>query len=152
MQILILFVFGSLLFLGLVGSIIPVLPGPLLSYIALLLSHLFINELNVDSLTWIGIAVVVISFTDYFLMIYGVKKAGGSKLSIWGSALGALLGLLLFPPIAIFLGSFIGAYIGAKFETQSDSIMISFGALWGFMAGVILKFSISVYIIYFLLF
>jgi uncharacterized protein YqgC (DUF456 family) len=152
MEILILIGVGSLLLLGVMGSVIPVLPGPLLSYIALLLYHFFINRMNVDSLIWTGIAVAVISILDYFFQIYGVKKAGGGKSAIRGSVVGMLLGIFLFPPFGILVGAFIGAYIGAKIEMEKNAVKIAFGALWGFIIGTILKLCISVYIIYFLLF
>ena len=152
MEIFILIGVGSLLLLGVMGSIIPVLPGPLLSYIALLLYHFFINRMNVDSLIWIGIAVAVISILDYFLQIYGVKKAGGGKYAIRGSVVGMLLGIFIFPPFGILVGAFIGAYIGAKIEMEKNAVKIAFGALWGFIIGTILKLCISVYIIYVLLF
>ena len=143
---------GILLFLGFIGSIVPVLPGPLLSYLGLLLYHFFIDRINSDSLIWIAIAVIVISVLDYFLQIYGVKKSGGGKYAIRGSVVGILLGVFLFPPFGILLGAFIGAFIGGKFEMKKNPLDIAFGALWGFAAGTILKLCFSVYIIYFLLF
>ena len=151
MEILILIGVGSLLILGVIGSVIPILPGPLLSYIALLLYHFFINRMNVDSIIWIGLAVAVISVLDYFFQIYGVKKAGGGKYAIRGSVVGVLLGILLFPPFGMLVGAFIGAYIGSRIEMEKNAVKIAFGALWGFIIGTILKFCISVYIIYFLL-
>ena len=140
------------LFLGVIGSIIPVLPGPLLSYIALLLYHFFINSINVGSLFWIAVVVVVISLFDYFLQIYGVKKAGGGRYAIRGSLAGMLLGIFLFPPFGIFVGAFIGAFIGAKIEMQKSPVKIAFGALWGFIIGTIMKLCFSIYMVYFLLF
>lgn len=152
MEMLILIGIIGLLLLGVMGSIIPVLPGPLLSYIALLLYHFFINKMNSDSLLWIGVSVVIITILDYFLQIYGVKKAGGGKYAIRGSVVGMLLGVFLFPPFGILVGAFIGAYIGAKIEMDKNAVKIAFGALWGFITGTILKLCISIYIIYFLLF
>jgi uncharacterized protein YqgC (DUF456 family) len=58
----------------------------------------------------------------------------------------------LFPPFGILVGAFLGAYIGAKIEANSNEVKIAFGALWGFIAGTILKLSTSFYIIYILLF
>ena len=66
----------ALLALGILGSILPVLPGPLFSYIALLLYHFFIEKININALIWIGIVVIFVFVLDYFLQIYGVKKAG----------------------------------------------------------------------------
>ena len=152
MEILILIGVGILLFLGFIGSVVPVLPGPLLSYLGLLLYHFFIDRMNSDFLIWIAIAAIVISALDYFLQIYGVKKLGGGKYAIRGSVVGILLGVFLFPPFGILLGAFIGAFIGGKIEMKKNPLDIAFGALWGFAAGTILKLCFSFYIIYFLLF
>ena len=152
MEIFILIGVGCLLLLGVIGSIIPILPGPLLSYIALLLYHFSINRIEGDSLIWMGIAVIVISILDYFLQIYGVKKAGGGKYAIRGSVVGILLGVFLFPPFGILIGAFIGAFIGAKIEMENNAVKIAFGALWGFIIGTILKLCFSIYVVYFLFF
>ena len=152
MEIFILIGVGCLLLLGVIGSIIPILPGPLLSYIALLLYHFSINRIEDDSLIWMGIAVIVISILDYFLQIYGVKQAGGGKYAIRGSVVGILLGVFLFPPFGILIGAFIGAFIGAKIEMKNNAVKIAFGALWGFIIGTILKLCFSIYVVYFLFF
>lgn len=152
MEILIMIGIAILLLLGVIGSIIPALPGPPLSYIALLLSHFFINKLDGYSLFWIGLAVIVVTIMDYFLQIYGVKKAGGGKYAIRGSIVGMLLGIFLFPPFGILLGAFIGAFIGAKLEMNKNEVKIALGALFGFVLGTILKLCTSFYIIYILLF
>ena len=152
MEIFILVGVVILLFLGVLGSILPILPGPILSYIALLIYHFFIASLSANSIIWISIGVFLISVLDYFLQIYGVKKAGGGKYAIRGSVIGMLLGFFLFPPFGILIGAFIGAYIGAKIEMDQNAMKIAFGALWGFVLGAIIKLSISVYIIYFLFF
>lgn len=152
MEILIIIIIGILLLLGVIGSVIPALPGPPLSYIALLLYHFFINTINGDSLLWIGVVVVVVTILDYYLQIYGVKKAGGGKYAIRGSVVGMLLGIFFFAALGILVGAFIGAYIGAKMEASKHEVKIAFGALWGFISGTILKLCTSFYIIYILLF
>ena len=152
MEIFILIIVACLLFLGLLGSFMPILPGPLLSYIGLLLYHILINKVSMDSLIWIGIATFVISILDHFIQIYGVKKVGGGKYAIRGSLIGVLLGFFLFPPFGILIGSFLGAYIGAKIELEPDALKIAFGAFWGFIIGVVLKLCFSIYVIYFLFF
>ena len=141
-----------LLLLGLIGSVIPALPGPPLSYLGLLLSHFFISEMEVDFIFWLTFFVVFVTVLDYYLQIYGVKKAGGGKYAIRGSVMGMLLGIFLFPPFGILVGAFVGAYMGAKMEASKNEVKIAFGALWGFISGTILKLCTSFYIIYMLLF
>ncbi len=151
MEILIFICIGILLILGVVGSIIPIIPGPIFSYSALLIYHYFITSIDVYTLIWIAIVMVVIFILDYILQIYGVKKIGGGKYAIRGSLLGMLLGIILFPPLGILAGAFIGAFIGAKIE-NNDPFKVAFGTILGFIMGTILKLCISIYIIYFLLF
>jgi uncharacterized protein YqgC (DUF456 family) len=152
MEILIMIGIGTLLILGLIGSIIPALPGLPLSYLGLLLSHFYISKMEVNFILWLGVFVVFITVLDYYLQIYGVKKAGGGKYAIRGSFVGMLSGIFLFPPFGILVGAFVGAYIGAKIDANSNEAKIAFGALWGFISGTILKLCTSFYIIYILLF
>lgn len=152
MEILLLICVGLLLILGIIGSVLPVLPGPLMSYIALLVYHFCVKALDFYSLIWIGIAVVAITGLDYFLQIYGVQKAGGGKFAIRCSVVGMLLGIFLFPPFGIVAGAFIGAFVGAKIEMEKNPVQIAFGALWGFIIGTVLKLCFSIYVVYYLLF
>ena len=159
MELFIIILIGLLLLLGIIGSIVPGLPGPPLAFTGLLLYHLLVDPMLIEVIIWIGILVTIVTFLDYWLQIYGVKKAGGGKYAIRGSIIGILLGIFLFPPFGILVGAFIGAFIGAKAdmktkpkEKDSNEIKIAFGAVLGFIAGTILKVSTSVYIIYIILF
>lgn len=151
MELFIIILIGLLLLLGIIGSVVPALPGPPLAFIALLLSHFLVKPNSIEFIIWIGFLVILITFLDYWLQIYGVQKAGGGKYAIRGSIIGIILGLFFFPPFGILLGAFAGAFIGAKMETDSNEIKIAFGAVLGFIAGTILKVCISVYIIYIIL-
>jgi len=137
--------------LGLIGSFIPGLPGPPLSYLGLLMVEFIDENQDWNAVIWIGVVVLVVTVLDYYLQIYGVKKSGGGKYAIRGSVIGMLLGIFLFPPFGILAGAFIGAYVGAKMETDKNEVKIAFGALWGFIAGTVLKLCTSSYIIYFLI-
>jgi len=152
MEIIILLIVGLLLFLGILGAVLPVLPGPLLSYSGLLVYHLCIHNLPANLILFISIAVFFISALDYFLQIYGVKYAGGGKYAIRGSLVGLLLGIIFFPPFGILLGAFFGAFIGAKMEMNKNAVEIAFGALWGYIIGTAFKLSISIYIVYIIFF
>ena len=152
MELFIIILIGLLLFLGIIGSIVPGLPGPPLAFTGLLLYHFLINPISLESIIWIGILVIIVTFLDYWLQIYGVRKAGGGRYAIRGSIIGILLGVFLFPPFGILIGAFIGAFIGAKIEMGKNPVQIAFGAVWGFVIGTVLKLCFSIYVIYFLLF
>jgi hypothetical protein len=138
------------LLIGLIGCIIPALPGPPISFSGLLVFHFFTSyNLEEDTLWLLAAVVVAITFLDYWLQVYGVKKFGGGRKAINGTILGLLLGLLIFPPFGVIIGPFLGAFLGAKMEAKKDTkraIKIAMGALAGFLGGTVLKFIVSIYI------
>lgn len=149
MEILILLLVGILLVIGVIGSIIPVIPGPPISYAAVLLMHFF-TSYQFDSyfLTTLASIVVFVTFLDYWLQFEGVKRLGGGKKATNGTIIGLLVGIFAFPPIGILVGPFLGAYIGAKMEDKSEeSLKIAFGAIIGFLVGTFLKLFISGFIV-----
>jgi len=127
---------------GILGCVLPIIPGPPLSYIGLLLLH-FTEKYSFSSkflIIWAVITVAVYSI-DYLIPIWGTKKFGGSKRGVWGSIIGLLVGLFFFPPIGIIVGPFLGAVIG-ELSAGKDSgaaLKSGFGAFMGFLAGTLLK-------------
>ena len=152
MEILIYFFIIFLLFLSILGSFLPILPGPFLSFLALLTYHFFVDQISLLSIILIGIFIILVSLVDYLLQIYGVKKYGGSKKAVRSSIFGMIIGLFLFPPLGILVGAFLGAFLGAKLENNPKPVHVAFGAFWGFLIGSVLKLLVSFYIIYFLFF
>ena len=141
-----------LLFLGLLGSMIPGLPGPPLSYIGILLIHFFTGTQFSTSflLTW-AVIVVLVFLLDYFMQIWGVKKFGGGRKAIIGTFVGLFMGLL-FPPLGLFIGPFCGAFIGALLEVRGDNnraLKVAVGSFIGFVTGTILKLVISSVLFYY---
>ena len=138
------------LLIGLVGCVIPALPGPPISFLGLLILHFFSSYTIETETLWLLAAIVtIITFLDYWLQVYGVKQFGGGKKAIHGTILGLVLGLLFFPPFGVIIGPLIGAFLGAKLEVKEDksrAIKIAIGALVGFLGGTVLKFAISIYI------
>ena len=150
MEILILLLVGILLFIGIIGSIIPVIPGPPISYAAVLLMHFF-TAYQFDSYLLMTLAciIVFVTFLDYWLQIEGVKRFGGGKKATNGTIIGLLVGIFIFPPIGILVGPLLGAYIGAKMEDKNEeALKIAFGAIIGFLGGTFLKLFISGFIVY----
>ena len=140
-----------LLFIGVIGSFFPAIPGPPISYGALLLSHFYIFPLKDKSDLWLwALIVVIVTILDFWVQIYGVKKFGGGKKAINGSILGLIIGIFFIPGIGLILGPFLGAFIGAKIEGENvnNALKIAFGAFTGFILGTLLKLLLSLYIIY----
>ena len=155
-----------LLITGIIGCFVPVMPGPPISYVALLIFHFF-SSYNVDNNTlWLwALIVILVTVFDLWVQIYGVKKFGGKQKAINGSIIGLLLGIfipiisifipiigVLIPigPFGIIFGPFLGAFIGATMDDAdiNQSLKIAIGALAGLVLGTIVKLSVSLYIIY----
>jgi uncharacterized protein YqgC (DUF456 family) len=113
---------------GLIGCIIPALPGPPLNYVAILLIHFtglaeFSNRFLITYLL-LNIAVVIF---DYVLPVYGAKFYGASRKGIWGSIIGLVIGLFFFPPFGMILGVLIGAVIGELIAGKNESEALKAG-------------------------
>jgi hypothetical protein len=139
--------------LGLSGSVIPGLPGPLISYLGVVLLYGATNLPISSSMIWVlGFFMALSTAGDYILQILGVKKLGGGKNAIRGTMIGTILGLFV-PPVGIILGALIGAFIGARSETDSDSeaLKITLGAFIGFILGTLIKLVYCIYVIYYII-
>ena len=104
------FVFACL---GVVGSFLPVLPGPITAWVGLLLLHL--TKAVPQDWSYLGITLfiaIAIFILDYFIPAYGTKKFGGTKYGAYGTTIGLLIGLLSPIPFGIIIGAFSGAFVG----------------------------------------
>jgi uncharacterized protein YqgC (DUF456 family) len=148
MDILLLILGFSCMIVGVFGSFMPVLPGPSISWIGLVLLY-FTNAVPANY--WIlGIALlitVVISVLDYVIPSKGTKKFGGSSYGIWGTNIGLIVGILAPIPFGFLIGPFVGALIGELIYDSKDhkrALKAATGSLMGFLASSFMKFVICV--------
>jgi uncharacterized protein YqgC (DUF456 family) len=135
------------LLIGIAGSLVPVLPGPLASWLGLLL--LYITKAIPTDWTFLGITLaiaIVVSVVDNIIPILGTKKFGGSKFGIVGATVGLVVGLF-FGPVGIIAGPFLGAFIGEIIKDSKDSkkaFRAALGSFIGFLTSTLLKFIMSI--------
>jgi uncharacterized protein YqgC (DUF456 family) len=142
----ILIIFGVIIMiLGIIGCLVPVLPGPPLNFIGLLLLHFtrFGHFTTPTLIIFAGIAVVV-TILDYLVPMWGTRKFGGSKYGTRGAAIGLIIGFFL-GPVGIIIGPFIGAFTGEMIfkDDIKYAVRAGFGSLVGFLTGVGLKLAAS---------
>jgi len=140
---ILLIILGILfLIIGLAGCVLPVLPGPPLSFVALLMLHFTQKYQFTENTLWLWAFIAIgVTLIDTFIPVWGAKKYGGSKKAIWGSILGLMVGLFFFPPLGILIFPFLGAVLGELIDGKETTAALraGFGTFIGFMGGILLK-------------
>lgn len=132
---------------GIIGCFVPMLPGPPISFLGLLIIYLRADdEIGAIALTVYGFVTIVTLILDYIIPSLGVKYFGGTKFGKWGSFIGTLIGLCYFP-VGLILGPFFGAFIGELIgrQTKMSAFKSGIGSLLGFLFGVLMKFVVCIY-------
>lgn len=135
-----------LMIIGIIGCVLPFLPGPPLNYIGLLLLHFTERyQFSTEFLVFWAIITAIVYGLDLVIPVWGTKKFGGSKYGIWGSVIGLLAGFFFFPPLGIIIGPFAGAVIGELFAGKDSGAALKsgFGSFVGFITGTVLKIAAS---------
>ena len=144
---IVLIILGAVcLLVGLVGCILPVLPGVPVAYASLWLLHAT-NKVQFGwrfLLVW-GVVTVVVQILDAVVPVWGTKVMGGSKAGVWGSTVGLVAGLFL-GPWGIVFGPFVGAVAGEILANRSENGMslgqalkAGTGSFVGLLTGTVLK-------------
>lgn len=129
--------------LGVVGCVVPVLPGPIIALAAPLAISLAGSWDVFDPATLVVLAVVAVATTvgDSILPARSAAKAGAGRPGVLGSVIGMLLGSFLFPPFGTILGAFLGALAGEiVFNRENrDPIKAALGVFRGTLLATLLK-------------
>ncbi len=148
LQVLIWIVTSLLLLVGLVGTVLPMLPGPVLILVAAIFHVLAIKDPGTG---WVGLVVLAIlvvlaHVVEFFSSAVGAKYFGSTKWGIWGAITGGIVGLFFSIP-GLILGPLVGALV---FELAFARKQIrpaaksTWGTLVGTTAGLILKTAIGI--------
>lgn len=147
MDIFLLIIGFVISLIGIAGAFLPVLPGPITSWVGLLVLHL--TKVVPMDYSFLGITLAIallITIIDYVIPAIGTKKFGGSSYGVTGSMIGLVLGIFMFPPIGIIVGPFLGAFIGELMndaKNPSIALKAAFGSFIGFLTSTLLKFMAS---------
>ena len=141
MDIVLLILAFFMMLIGLIGCIVPGLPGTPIAYIGLWIAQAT-EKIHFSwqfLLIW-GIVVVIISVLDYVVPAWGTKHYGGTKWGVWGSTIGVFVGLF-FGAMGVILGPLVGAVIGELISGKqlNDALKAGWGSFVGILFGTILK-------------
>jgi uncharacterized protein YqgC (DUF456 family) len=144
--------------IGILGSVLPILPGPPVSYVGMLILYIWGVNIQDDltstvMTTWLIISIAVVVL-DYIVPSYFTKMTGGSKAAAKASTVGMIIGILFFPPAGMIIGAFIGALIGEMFiegKELKHSLKAALGSFLGFLFGTGLKLTASGVMMYYII-
>jgi len=141
MEVVLLVLAFICLVVGIIGCIVPGLPGTPVAYAGLWIAQ---ATERVDFswqmlLVW-GIVTVVVSVLDYVVPAWGTKQFGGTRYGVWGSTIGVFVGLFA-GPWGVILGPLVGAVIGELLggKAAAEAIRAGWGSFIGLLFGTILK-------------
>lgn len=137
---------GVLLLIGLIGCILPIIPGPPISFVGLLvLEATETVDFSGEFLILMFVLAAAVTALDFIIPIWGTKKFGGTKAGVIGSTIGLIAGLIFFPPLGIIIGPFAGAVIGEMINNDdfNKALKSGLGSFIGFLLGTGLKLIVS---------
>jgi uncharacterized protein len=135
-----------LVIIGLVGVVVPGLPGPILIFAGLVLAAWSDGFARVGVLTLVALGVLTAAtyVIDVAVMAMGMKQFGATKRATAGAAVGTLAGLFFGLP-GLIIGPFAGAMLG-ELTAQRDMRLASRAgaAAWvGFLVGTAAKVALA---------
>jgi uncharacterized protein len=134
-----------LIILGIIGCLVPVLPGPPLSFLGILSLHFTkFGHFSSTILLILGVVALAVTILDVIVPVWGTKKFGGSKYGSRGATVGLIIGFFI-GPAGIIIGPFLGAFAGEMIfkDDIKYAIKAGFGSLLGFLTGIGLKLAAS---------
>jgi|SRR5690606_5737465 len=142
MDVLLVVLAAIAIITGIIGSLLPVLPGPPLAWAGLLLLHYSdYAQFSQRFLIITAIITIAVVALDYIIPVWGTKKHGGSKAGQYGAVAGIIIGLFA-GPAGIILGPFLGAFIGELLHdpgNRSRALRAAWGSFIGSLVGTGVK-------------
>ena len=141
MDIALLILAGLCMLIGIIGCIVPGLPGTPIAYAGLWIAQASTRvEFSWKILLIWGIVTIVVSVLDYVVPAWGTKKFGGTRWGVWGSTIGVIVGLF-FGAVGVIVGPLLGAILGELLggKELSNALRAGWGSFVGILCGTILK-------------
>lgn len=169
MDLALIIIWIVILLLGFIGDFLPILPGPILSYLALIMLQIANKAFSIEFMIILGIITALITTVDYIVPVIWTKKMGWTKRWIRWSTIWLIIWVIVLPvlwiviwPVGLiwlFWWPFVWAYIGEKLyqshkkqkSNDKKALKAAFGSFLWFISGMFLKllYTIAVAIYFF---
>lgn len=138
---------ATLMLVGLIGAIVPVLPSTLLILVAALIHKLLLPaSITWVAFGWLGFFFVISVIADLACTLLGARLFGGTKWGMAGAGGGAMVGMFFSLPallLATIFGAMAAEKIGAR-RSYRDSLRAGAGAAVGFVLGTVARLACAV--------
>jgi hypothetical protein len=136
--------------LGLIGTLIPALPGLSLVWVAMA-GYGWVEGFR--HLTWsfllsaLGV-VILAQVAEQYARAWGAKRFGAGRAGAWGAVIGSILGLF-FMPVGLLLGPFLGALVAELMvgRPTHEALRAGWGGLVGVLGSVAVNFVMALMLI-----
>lgn len=146
MDTLFIIIGAALILTGIIGSFLPVMPGPPFGYLGLLVLQLTsFTPFTTMFLVYWALIVIVVMTLENILPAIGSERMGGTRYGMAGCILGGIAGIFFFPPFGIIIGPMAGAFIGELIYGQKSDMALraAIGSFIGFFVGTVIKVAVS---------
>lgn len=133
---------------GIVGCVVPVLPGPVLSFAGLFCAYACSYSTLTPAMMWLWAGLTAaVTAVDCFLPGYMTRLFGGTRAGMIGATVGLVAGLFTGGPVGIVLGPFAGAVLGELLNDRTEvrrALTVGVGAFLSFLVGTGIKLVASI--------
>jgi len=137
--------------LGLLGTVLPAIPGLPLIFGGMLLAAWAgdFQQIGIATIAVLGVLTLLSLAIDFWATAVGAKRVGASGKAVAGAVLGTVVGLF-FGPVGLFAGPFAGALAGELLHRRrlgrgdlGHAAKVGFGTWLGIVLGVVLKLTLA---------
>ena len=127
--------------IGIIGCIIPGLPGTPVAYLGLLIAQATDRvDFSWQFLLIWAVVTLVVQVLDYVVPAWGTKRYGGTRYGVWGSTIGVFAGLF-FGAAGVIIGPLVGAVLGELIggKDAAQALRAGWGSFLGILCGTVIK-------------
>ena len=139
-----------LLLLGLVGTVIPIIPGVLLMWLTVFIYSLAdgFAAVSMPAFLVISVIAVITGTSDLWLTLFGAKKGGASIKSMLIGTAGAIAGSFIFPLVGTIVGYIAGLLLGEYWQHGDWELAkkAGLGGLAGWGVATVIQFIGGIFI------
>ena len=139
--------------IGLIGCVLPLIPGPPLSFLSLIILSYAKGWEPFSSTFLIFMAgmTIAVTISEYMVPIGAAKRYGASKPGVWLSIAGMLIGFFLVPPWGMVIGAVGGAFIGEFLagKRSKQALLASWGVVVGNLVVIGIKIALCGIMLFF---